>query len=249
MLIFNVMAKERITVISLGGSLVVPRDTAVPCGIDTTFVQAFRERIMARVAQGERFVIIVGGGRTARAYVESAAMIDGTMTDEDKDWIGIHATRLNAHMLRTIFRTVAHPRVNDNPHDYAEFLECKEPVVIASGWRPGFSTDFDAVVLGYNLGARTVVNLSNIDGVYDKDPRLHKDAKRYDTLTWEAYRALIGDAWRPGMHAPFDPVAARFAQEHDMTVVMVDGTDLAQLDAYLDGASWRGTQIANTERA
>ncbi len=231
-------------VVSLGGSLVAPKTAD---GVDTEFVSAFRDVVMEYVDRSQRFVIIVGGGRTARTYVESAEAIDQTMTNEDKDWIGIHATRLNAHLLRTIFRTVAHPRVNDNPHDYAEFLHCKEPVVIGSGWRPGFSTDFDAVVLGHNLGADTVINLSNIDSVYDHDPRTHADARRYTQLRWDDYRALIGPEWSPGMHAPFDPIAAQFAQEHAMRVCMVDGTDLSQFRAYLDGADWRGTLIGATD--
>ena len=224
-------------VISLGGSIVVPEQ------IDTEFVRRFAAFLMERVARGERFVVVVGGGRTARAYVEAATAIDPTVTDEDKDWIGIHATRLNAHLLRTVLRAVAHPRINDNPHDYEEFAHCKEPVIIASGWRPGFSTDFDAVVLGHHLGSQRIINLSNIDYIYDKDPRVHPDAQRRERMDWAAYRAMIGSQWRPGMHAPFDPVAARFADEHMMEVAFVASADLDNLAAYLDGGAWRGSVI------
>ena len=231
-------------VISLGGSLVVPNAQGSD-GVDTQFVSAFRDVIMQKIDEGYRFAIVVGGGRTARSYVTSAVAIDATMTDEDKDWIGIHATRLNAHLLRTVFRAVAHPRINDNPHDFAEFRDCKEPVVIASGWRPGFSTDFDAVVLGHNLGAQTVINLSNIDYIYDKDPHMYEDARKIERMSWATYRALIGTEWKPGMHAPFDPVASRFADEHAMNVAIVNGDDLAHLTAYLEHRPWQGTLISN----
>lgn len=227
-----------IHVISLGGSLVVPD------GIDTDFVRAFRDVIMKEITKGRRFVFVVGGGRTARRYVEAGAIIDETMTNEDKDWIGIHTTRLNAHLIRTVFRAVAHPRVNDNPHDYKEFLACKEPVVVASGWRPGFSTDFDAVMLGHNLGSTSVINLSNIDYVYDKDPNKFDDAQKKERLSWKEYRSMIGSEWAPGMHAPFDPIAARFAQEHEMNVAIVNGEDLTHLQAYLAGEKWQGTLIS-----
>ncbi len=236
--------EKKLCVISLGGSLVVP--TKGGCdGVDTRFVREFRDVIMQKVGQGYRFVIVVGGGRTARSYVDSAGEIDETMTDEDKDWIGIHTTRLNAHLLRTVFRSVAHPRVNDNPHDFEEFRDCKEPVVIASGWRPGFSTDFDAVVLGYNLGAKTVINLSNIDYVYDKDPNKFDDAQKIEKMTWDTYRGLIGNEWSPGMHAPFDPVASQFASEHGVNVAIVNGEDLAHLVAYIDNRTWQGTFIGD----
>ncbi len=228
---------DKMFVVSLGGSIVVPR------GVDTVFVQTFRDFIMKKVADGYRFVLVVGGGSTCREYIAAAEEIDHTMTDEDKDWIGIHATRLNAHLLRTVFRAVAHPRVNDNPHDFAEFRDCKEPVVVASGWRPGFSTDFDAVVLGHNLGARTVINLSNIDYVYDKDPHKHHDAKKIERMTWSEYRALIGGAWAPGMHAPFDPIASQFAAEHGMRVAIINGDNLVHFTAYMEQQPWKGTVI------
>lgn len=224
-------------VISLGGSIVVPDNP------DTGFIAGFRDLVMERIDRGMRFIIIVGGGRTSRRYVEAAGTVDAAVSDEDKDWIGIHATRLNAHLLRTVFRTVAHPRINDNPHNHEEFADFSEPVLVASGWRPGSSTDFCAVVLGRHLGASTVVNLSNIDYVYDKDPRAHDDALRHETLSWDAYRDIVGGAWTPGMHAPFDPVASRFAAEHDMTVAIMNGTDLANVGAYLDGSTWRGTTL------
>lgn len=234
---------SKLYVISLGGSLVVPNGEGAD-GVDTAFVRTFRDMLMKKIDEGYRFVLVVGGGRTARSYVTAAAQIDATMTNEDKDWIGIHATRLNAHLLRTMFRSVAHPRVNDNPHDYEEFRDCKEPVVVASGWRPGFSTDFDAVVLGHNLGAKTVINLSNIDYVYDKDPNKFDDAQKIERMSWDEYRAMIGGEWTPGMHAPFDPVASQFAADHDMNVAIVNGEDLAHLGHYIDGNNWQGTLIS-----
>ncbi len=229
-------------VISLGGSIVVPH------GVDIDFVRQLRDFIVKKVSEGFSFVLVVGGGSTCRDYIRAATEIDNTITDEDKDWIGIHTTRLNAHLLRTIFRALAHPRVNDNPHDFEEFYNCKEPVVIASGWRPGFSTDFDAVVLGYNLGARTVINLSNIDYVYDKDPRKHGDAQKIERMTWDDYRTLIGGKWEPGMHAPFDPVASRFAQEHDMDVAIINGDNLDNFTAYMEGELWKGTIISDKKK-
>ena len=229
--------QNKMFVISLGGSIVVPN------GIDVDFVRTFRDFIMRKVVDGYRFILVVGGGSTCREYIVAAENIDRTMTDEDKDWIGIHATRLNAHLLRTVFRAVAHPRVNDNPHNFEEFRDCKEPVVVASGWRPGFSTDFDAVVLGHNLGAQTVINLSNIDYVYDKDPHKHVDAKKIEHMTWDEYRALIGGTWAPGMHAPFDPIASQFAAKHGMRVVIINGDNLANFTAYIEQQSWDGTII------
>ncbi len=228
------------TVISLGGSIVVP-----PSGIDIDFLRSFRNLIFSEISKGRKFVIVVGGGATARNYIDAAGRVDVGVPDADKDWIGIHATRLNAHLLRTIFRSVSHPRVNDNPHHYEEFLHCAEPVIVASGWRPGFSTDFDAVVLGNNLGAKQIINLSNIDYVYDKDPRENPDARKITAMTWQEYRKLIGGGWSPGLHAPFDPIASQFAAEHRMSVLIMAGKNLENLRNYFEGKTWQGTEIAD----
>lgn len=234
------MSKQPPIVISLGGSIVAP-----PSGIDVAFIAQFHAFIMKYVEAGRRFVIVVGGGETARSYIQSAHAIDSDIPNDDKDWIGIHATRLNAHLLRTIFRAVAHPRVNDNPHEFAEFVDCAEPVIIGSGYRPGFSTDFDAVVLGHNLGSDTVINLSNINFVYDKDPNKFPDAVKHEQLTWSEYRSFIASEWTPGLHAPIDPIAAQFADENNMRVAMIQGNNLDNLAQYLDTGEFIGTCIQN----
>ena len=89
-------------IISLGGSLIAP-----PEGIDAAFLKKFKAMIARRVAKGDRFVLICGGGATARRY-QAAARAVGQLSREDVDWIGIHATRLNAHLLRTVFKKLAH---------------------------------------------------------------------------------------------------------------------------------------------
>src|SRR3989344_2772574 len=92
-------------VVSLGGSIMYPEH------IDHEFLRKFRSFIM-RFAKNRRFVIVAGGGRLSRLYQEAASKVT-KVTDEDKDWLGIHATRSNGHLLRTIFREIADPVVID----------------------------------------------------------------------------------------------------------------------------------------
>lgn len=226
------------TLISLGGSLLVPDDIA------TGFLLEFKEVLIRRIKSGEKFVIVAGGGWTARHYIEAGANV-ATITDEDKDWLGIHATRLNAHLLRTVFREYAHPRISTNPHDLEDFYHFKEDILVAAGWRPGFSTDYVATVLAKYLDIRTILNLTNVDGVYSADPRDDPKATRYERLDWPTFRRLIGDEWSPGLNAPFDPVASKLAEEQNLEVVIMDGRDLANLKAYFEKGPSRGTLISN----
>ena len=234
-MIQSVHAKERI-IISLGGSLLVPES------IDATFVAHFKKFIIDHIQDGYRFILVTGGGRTARKYIEAAASVT-EINDEDKDWLGIHATRMNAHLVRTIFREYAHPRINTNPHDLEDFYNVTEPIMVAAGWRPGRSTDYAAVILGKYLGVKRIMNLSNIERVYDKDPHSHADAKPYDKLTWKAFRTIVGDEWNPGMNAPFDPIASQMAEEEGMEVAVLNGGDLGNVSKYIAGKKFIGTVI------
>lgn len=227
--------KERI-IISLGGSLLVPES------IDREFVANFKKFILAHLKLGYHFILVTGGGKTARKYIDTAATVT-KITDEDKDWLGIHATRMNAHLVRTIFREYAHPRINTNPHDLEDFYGAPEPILVAAGWRPGFSTDFDAVVLGKYLDVKRIINLSNIERVYDKDPRTHSDAKSFDNLTWKAFRKIVGSKWNPGMNSPFDPIASQMAESENMEVAILNGGDLDNVTNYIAGKKFVGTII------
>ncbi|TSC76740.1 MAG: uridylate kinase, partial [Parcubacteria group bacterium Gr01-1014_29] len=146
----NALERKRI-IVSVGGSLIVPD------GIDTDFLSRFKALVLDKVRRGFTFSIITGGGKTARRYRDAAAAVT-PLSPQDLDWIGIHSTRLNAQLLRNIFVGYAHPEVITNP---TIDVETVEPITIAAGWRPGWSTDYCAVMMAKNIGATYLVNLSN----------------------------------------------------------------------------------------
>ncbi|MEK7087957.1 MAG: UMP kinase [Patescibacteria group bacterium] len=223
------------TIISLGGSIVVPD------AIDTDFIRAFRELISGEVKSGKRFIITVGGGKVCRRYQAAASSL-GDVGQETLDWIGIRALSLNAELIRAIFGELAHEKVITEPF---ELRSASKPVVIFGAKAPGHSTDFDAVEAARETGARRVINLSNIDYVYDKDPRQFSDAKKIERATWPEFRALIPppEKWSPGLNSPFDPIAAKRAEELGLEVAIMNGGDLENLKNYLEGKAFRGTVI------
>lgn len=229
--------KERI-ILSVGGSLVVPNG-----GIDTTFLEKLNAFIRDQLAKNphRQFFLVVGGGATARHYRDAGREVLGhELSRDDLDYLGIHATKLNAHLVRTIFRDIAHPYILKH---YEIIRKVKEPVVVAAGWKPGWSTDYCAMLLCEDYDMRTVVNLSNIDQVFDADPRHHKNAKPFDHIKWHDFRKIVGNEWSPGMNAPFDPVAAKKAEELGAKVVVMNGGNLENLAHFLDGKDFVGTVI------
>lgn len=231
------MAKKEPIIISLGGALIISKE-----GIDTNFLKNFNNFIRRKVARGGRFFIVVGGGITARVYRDAGQEVIGNeLTADDLDWLGIHATRLNAHLVRTIFRDIAHPKIIHNYEKKHENITA--PLVIAAGGRPGWSTDYDAVILARDYKAEIVINLSNVTMVCDKDPAKYKEARPIKKISWRDFRNLIGDKWTPGLNVPFDPVASRLAEKLGLKVIILDGKKLANLEKCLEGKNFVGTTI------
>jgi uridylate kinase len=229
-----------ITVISLGGSIVAP--DAVDEGFLKDFVALIRELLNADAEQ--RFIFVVGGGGPARVYQRAYREISaGTgihAFDAEADWIGVMATRLNAQLVRALMGEWCSQDVVTDPTQAADMTG---RVLVAAGWKPGFSSDNDAVLLAERFRADTVINLSNIEQVYTDDPKKNPRAKPLDAVSWADFRVLVGDEWVPGKNVPFDPVASRRAGELGLKVICAAGRDLENLKKILRGEPFRGTTI------
>lgn len=220
-------------VISLGGSMIIPKE-----GFDLQFLKSFKKTILSLINK-YRFIIVCGGGQTARSYQKIARDL-GELHSEDLDWIGIHATRLNGHLMRTIFRKYAHPAVVKYPLVKQDW---KKPIMFAAGWKPGFSTDYDAVLLAKKYGADIVINMSNVDYIYDKDPRIFKDAKKLEKINWDDFQKIVGKKWIPGANLPFDPIASILAKKNKMKVLFVKGDNVKEVKKAIEGKKIKGTII------
>jgi uridylate kinase len=203
------------------------------------FLEKFSNLIHKEVKAGSRFIIVVGGGHTAREYQKAANAIV-RVASEDVDWLGIHATRLNGHLLLTVLRDIALLRVIKDP---TRPVAWHEPVLIAAGWKPGWSTDYIAVRLAQKYGAERIINLTNIDAVYDKDPSRFEDAEAYERIAWKDFRKIVGSKWQPGANAPFDPIASKLAQQLKLEVIIANGKDLKNVRAILHGEQFKGTIV------
>jgi len=226
------------TVISLGGSIVAPDKPDIP------FLREFLALSKAWLDgdPARRLILVVGGGGPARewqkAYREASLRAD----PDTQDWVGIMATRLNAQLVKALFGELCPRDVVIDPTALDVF---PGRVLVAAGWKPGFSTDFDSVLLAERFGAGTIVNLSNIPKVYTADPKLDPRARPIDSIGWAEFRAMVGDEWVPGKNVPFDPVASGRAQKLGLRVVCAAGRDLPNLRAILEDRTFEGTVIGD----
>lgn len=216
-------------VLSVGGSVVV-QDT-----VNVRFLQEFAALILAR---RERLIIVVGGGGVCRMYQRAAAEIT-SVTDRDKDWIGIAATHLNAQLVRSVLARDAYEYVIINP---TVKINTPKRILVAGGWKPGHSTDTDAVELALLYDAQTILNITNVDYLYDSDPHVNKHAKKIERASWAELQKLVGKKWSPGLHAPFDPVATQRAAKAGLQLFLL-GADVHNIKKALDGSKFIGTVV------
>jgi uridylate kinase len=227
------MTKEEIIIISLGGSLIVPDE------VDVEFLRDFKKIILSEISREKKFIIITGGGKICRKYNEVAKEL-ANPSNEDLDWIGIASLKLNAELLRVIFGEYVHNEVVVN---LTQPFPLEKSVIIGGAYKPGWSSDWNAVQAAKTIDAKKVINLSNTDYVYDSDPKINKDAKKIEKISWEEYRKLIPKEWNPGLNSPFDPIASEIAEKEGMEVVIMNGKPIDNLAKYLNGEEFKGTII------
>lgn len=223
-------------VISVGGSLIVPEK------VDVDFLKNFKKLIDSEIKKGKRFIIICGGGKTARNYQQAGGLVTKLRKDE-VDWLGIHSTRLNAQLLKTVLLPHTEEFIVNHPID--DKITFNKPILVAAGWKPGRSTDYIAVLLAKRFKAEKLLNLSNIDYVYNKDPRKYPDARQVEKITWKEFRKIIPKKWDPGLSSPFDPIASKEAERLGIEVAVVNGSNVTAIKDAINNKEFKGTLISN----
>jgi uridylate kinase len=226
-----------VTVISLGGSIVAPD------GVDHDFLKNFAVLTGELLSDNDkrRFILVVGGGGPAREWQNAYRKICPSPLDEQADWIGIMATRLNAQLIKAVMGEWCTQEVVTNPTQVEPLMG---RVLVAAGWKPGFSTDYDSVLLAERFDANALINLTNIEKIYTDDPKKNKNAKPIDAISWADFCAMVGDEWVPGKNVPFDPIASRHAARMGLKVICANGRNLANLKNILLEEPFTGTIIS-----
>ncbi len=227
-------------ILSVGGSIIAPDKP--DSGFLTSFIAMIKDWLNADPAR--RLILVAGGGAPARvyqnAYKEVAAELRENIEGDAADKIGIMATRLNAELVKALCGELCKNDVVYNPTENIEF---SGRILVAAGWKPGFSTDNDAVLLAEKFSADTVLNLSNIEKVYTDDPKKNPSAKPIDSISWQDFRKMVGDNWTPGKNTPFDPIASKKAEELNLKVICASGKNIENIKNILDGKDFVGTKI------
>ncbi|MDI3474211.1 MAG: uridylate kinase [Candidatus Woesearchaeota archaeon] len=218
-------------VISLGGSVVVPKE------INARFLDDFSRKIVSFAKAGYYFRIVCGGGAFARRYMNAVGIYSSI---DVVHRIGMIVTRLNAELVKSYFPLEeCYEKVVIN---YSRWKGSDKRIVIGAGERLGYSTDYDAYLFAIAENVKTILNITDVDYVYDKNPKKYGDAKPLERLRWKDYLEMVSSEFKPGDNFPFDPLASKACMNHNIKVIVCN-SNLDNIEKILKGEKYIGTLL------
>lgn len=200
-------------VVTIGGSIIIKDGEA----------QKFKDyaQVLKEMNGEHKLYIVVGGGKPAREYIEIARGIG--VSEAACDDIGIEVTRLNAKLLIMALGDAAYPKVAANFHQAMEFGS-SDKIVVMGGTEPAHSTDAVGSILAEFIDADILINATSVDGLYNKDPKKHEDAKMYDKITPSEMMDILGSKEiKAGTYEFFDMTAIQIIKRSSIKTRIVNG--------------------------
>jgi len=226
--------KKEIVILSLGGSLIIPND------VDLGFLKKFREAIL-RNTKTHKFIIVCGGGSIARKYI--AALRENGSNEKLQSLSGISATRMNARFLSYFFGLNQEEGIPHKMNEIKKYLN-KQDIVFCGAleYKPHQTSDSTAADIAGHFKS-IFINLTNVPGLYSKNPLKHKDAKFIPEISWKDFNKLANSIkFKPGQHFVLDQTAAvKIMKQRIRTYIL--GQDMKHLDNVLHGKPFKGTLI------
>lgn len=228
-------------VLSIGGSVLLTGSG------DSEYLTRLAE-LLRKVGTERPLVVTTGGGRSARDYIRMGRELG--LTEFELDEVGIEVTRLHARLLAA---RVGPPTPADPPttvREVVEQLRHGSPVILG-GTEPGHTTDGVAALVAVRIRAARVVNATDVDGVYDRDPRTNPGARRIERMSWPDFRAMVhaGTSGEAGQNFLFDRLGADALARAHIPLLIVPGRDLPNLEDALAGRPCRGSRIGEETSA
>ncbi len=218
---------------SLGGSIVWKN------GINLDYIKKFREFMDSL---NEKVFLVVGGGRTARDYINAGKEMGFDEYYLDK--MGIAATRLNAMLFIT---SLTYPQIPENVEEAIIASQTYKNVVMG-GTEPGHTTDAVSLLLAEKLHAKSVINITSVGGIYDLDPEKFKDAKIIKKMSYEnAKKMIMAKMMDAGLNIPFDLVAIKIAERSNIKIYIVP-ENIENIKKVIENEDFQGTVIGIADR-
>lgn len=222
------------TVISLGGSILVRNED------DDAFIDSFR-KMLRSFSDERRFIIITGGGRTARDYIRIGRKLGSD--EATLDWIGIGATRLNSWLMISSMGPECYPKPVETMEEALE-ASSSYRFVVGGGTHPGHTTDTVAALIAERWNADMFLNLTAVNGAYTRDPNRYENADKIDEMSsGELVQLVSATVTGAGSHSVMDPLASKIIHRAGLNTFIMNGRDLGSVKSCLSGKHFDGTVV------
>jgi len=201
-------------------------------------IKAYAEEINRLYHQGYRVATVIGGGKYARSYTTCARALG--LNNAQADMLGIEIARVNALLLALAIGDNAYTPI---PRSIDEIRAAWSTgkIVVVGGLQPGQSTSAVSAVVAESLGMDTILYATDVDGVYDRDPKKYSDAKKLDIVTVEQLREVVSQRFEAGGYELLDSIALQIVKRSCIEVVVFNGMDPQNIYKALSGTI--GTKI------
>lgn len=218
-----------------GGSILAPEELDMDC------IRAVAQMLRALKSQKHEVLVVTGGGRPSRKYIEAARKLKASNTY--CDIMGIDVTRLNARLMIAALGDLAE-REPLATFEAAIRVTLKGKVPVMGGVTPGQTTDAVAAMLASSSKSELLVFFTDVGGVYTADPKLNPRAKKLEVITVrELMRLVAVKKMKPGISMVIDPVGAKLIQRTGIRTLVLGRRDIKRLPEILRGAKHSGTTI------
>ncbi len=203
------------SVIKLGG-FAFPDEPGLVKPLVEDYVKLLKELVAEY-----HIVVVTGGGRVARTYIQAAR--DMGVPESLCDQIGILVSRLNARLLIDGLGEYAFPEIPENIGQLKHYFASGK-IVAMGGLTPGHSTNAVAAIAAETVGADLFVNATDVEGVYTADPSKDKTAKKLDEVSVSRLTEILGKMEiSAGAYELMDPLALRIIGRSKIPTVILDG--------------------------
>ncbi len=213
----------------------------MPNNVDYNYLHKFKKFIL-KLNKKYKIVIVTGGGKTARKYIEP--LIKEKADEYSVSLVGIMSTKLNARLLSGILNL--RNQIPDSLKEVKKLLNKKNIVVCgALGVQPNMTSDGDAAQIAEYLKAKYFFNFTNVEGLYDKDPKKYKDAKFIPQISFNDFIKIVDEIkYKAGQHFVLDQAAARIINKAKIKTIIINGKKLENVLKFLNSKTYKGTLIS-----
>jgi len=226
---------KKIIVLSLGGSQIIPND------INLKFIREFK-KVIKKHTNKYKFIIVCGGGSIARKYI--SALEQEKLSTRLQSLAGISATRMNARFMNYFFNLEPTNGIPTTTKELKNYLK-KQDIIFCGAleYKSNQTSDSTSAEIAKQFKTN-FINITNVSGLYNKNPKKFKDAKFIKFISWKNFYKMANKSkFKPGQHFVLDQTAAKIILKNKIPAYIIGSNK--DLNNFLSYKEFKGSTIKN----